>query len=86
MAVRGSARQDKDFAEGGDLVLYSVPVDPARGPFSVKAELWYQPIGFRWAQNLRQVDSPEISRFTGFYAAAADKSALLLARDSATVR
>jgi hypothetical protein len=48
----------------------------------VKAELWYQPIAFRWAQNLRQQSAPEIERFVGYYDTAARGSALLLAQDS----
>ncbi|MCF8031704.1 MAG: NapC/NirT family cytochrome c [Desulfarculaceae bacterium] len=82
IAVQGPARQDPDFVAGGDLVAYSVPVDPAAGPFTVSAELWYQPIGFRWAMNLKQVDAPETKRFVGYYQAAAQGSAHLLAQDS----
>ncbi len=82
VAVRGAARSDPDFIAGGDAVDCSIPVDPAQSPFTLTAELWYQPIAYRWAQNLNQRKAPEIKRFVGFYNAAASRSALLLARDS----
>ena len=49
-------------------------------------ELWYQPIGFRWAQNLRLQPAPETNRFVSYYEAMADVSGTILARDSITVR
>jgi hypothetical protein len=52
VAVRGDAERDADFAAGSDRVRYSVDVNERSGPFSVVAELWYQPIAFRWARNL----------------------------------
>ena len=86
IAVQGPARQDPDFVAGGDVVSYQVPVDPAQGPFTVSAELWYQPIGFRWARNLGLVNAPETKRFIGYYNAAAKGSALRLAGVKATAR
>lgn len=86
IAVQGPARQDPDFAAGGDVVSYVAPVDPAQGPFKVSVELWYQPIGFRWAQNLGLVNSAESKRFLGYYNAAAKSSALRLAADNASAR
>jgi hypothetical protein len=57
-----------------------------RGPFRVDAELWYQPIGFRWAQNLRLQPAPETNRFVGYYESMASVSATVLARDSLSLR
>ncbi len=54
IAVRGTAQQDSDFGAGGDIVRYVVAIGAARGPFRVDVELRYQPIAFRWADNLRQ--------------------------------
>ena len=45
---------------------YSVAVN-GRGPFEVEAELLYQPIGYRWADNLKKYDAPEPKRFNGYY-------------------
>ncbi len=79
IAVRGEALEDADFGAGGDRVLYSVGIDGAQGPFEVRAELWYQPIGFRWAHNLEQQDAAEIKRFVSYYSAMSGQSAVRLA-------
>ncbi|MGH9652675.1 MAG: hypothetical protein ACRD6B_04325, partial [Bryobacteraceae bacterium] len=63
IAVYGKAANDPNFTGGGDRVLYSVALGDAPGPFRVEAELWYQPIGFRWANNLKPYDrEPEPRR------------------------
>jgi hypothetical protein len=84
VAVIGGAFDDPDFSGGEDRIRYSVPLAGARGPFEVEAELWYQPIGFRWAMNLRQFDAPEPRRFIRFWETMAPGSALRLARVSAS--
>ncbi len=81
--VVGIAAGDPDFAAGSDGVHYTVPVKPEDGPFTVEAELWFQPIGYRWAENLAGYDSPETRRFVRYYREMAHASALLIARDSA---
>ncbi len=49
------------------------------------AELWYQPIGFRWAHNLEPYSSAaEPRRFTGYFNAMAQGSAEMLAQASVT--
>jgi hypothetical protein len=50
----------------------------------VTAELLYQPIGFRWANNLKRYDAGEPQRFTGYYDAMASSSAATLARAGAS--
>lgn len=65
-AIGGSA-QDADFTGGRDHVRYFVDVADAAGPFQVDVELRLQPIGFRWAHNLRAYDAPEPLRFVGYY-------------------
>jgi hypothetical protein len=87
IAVLGDAAADPDFAGGGDRVHYSIAVAAADGPFTVDAELLYQPIGFRWANNLKRYDgSPEPRRFAGYYDAMSESAATTLARASASVR
>jgi hypothetical protein len=58
------------------------------GPLRVDSRLLFQPIGFRWADNLRDRsgDAREIGRFVGYYDALARSSVGLLAMDSVTVR
>jgi hypothetical protein len=86
VAVAGDAASDAGFQSGVARTRYSVDVSGARGPYRVDAELWYQPIGFRWAQNLRLQPSEEGDRFLRYYDAMGDVSAIVLARDSATIR
>ena len=78
----GTAASDPDFLPGSDAVRYSVGVDPGAGPFTVTAELWFQPIAYRWAENLAAYDAPETRRFVRYYREMASGSALMLARDS----
>jgi hypothetical protein len=81
VAVHGAAADDPDFAGAGDRVSYAVAVGGAQGPFTVEAELLYQPVGFRWANNLKRYDkAAEPRRFTSYYDAMASSSATLLAR------
>jgi len=86
VATRGSATADGDFAPGSDRVLYSVAVDEAAGPFSVTAELVFQPIGYRWAENLSDYDAFETQRFVRYYRSMSETSALVIAEARATVR
>lgn len=66
IVVRGRAFEDVDFLGGGDRIQYVVDLGQAQGPFSVVVELLYQSIGYRWLENLRRDDAPEIARFLGF--------------------
>ncbi len=81
--VVGIATGDPDFTAGSDRVHYTVPVNPEDGPFTLEAELWFQPIGYRWAENLAPYDAPETRRFVRYYREMAHASALMIARDSA---
>lgn len=86
IAVLGDAASDPAFVGGSHRTRYSVDVTRARGPFRVDAELWYQPIGYRWAQNLRLQPAAETNRFVSYYESMAHVSGVTLARDSVTVR
>lgn len=85
IAVYGGAADDGDFGPGGDRIRYSIGVESA-GPLTVVAELWFQPIAYRWAQNLRQHRAVETERFLRYYESMADSSAVVLARATAVVR
>ncbi len=69
VAVAGGASADESFTGGGDRVVYRVPLRGTAGPVTVTAELWYQPIAYRWAMNLAAVDAPEPRRFVAMYGA-----------------
>jgi hypothetical protein len=85
IAVQGRAESDADFRDSLDVMSYAVAVERAQGPFTVVAELWYQPIAYRWAQNLKAYAAPETERFVALYDAMSSDSAILLARDSKKV-
>lgn len=80
IAVVGNAADDPNFIGGSNLLRYSVSLGTAQGPFAVKVELWYQPIGFRWAHNLMPYDAMETRRFVGYYDSIRSATAEVLAR------
>ena len=85
IAVHGKALQDPDFTGGGSVIRYAVDTHGAAGPFQVKAELWYQPVGYRWAHNLQPYEASEPQRFVHYYEAQSAKSAMVLAGAELTV-
>lgn len=85
-AVHGDAENDPEFVDGSDRVRYRVDTRGAVGPFSVTAELWYQPIGFRWAHNLELQPAAETERFVAYYESMAASSAVVLAGDTLSLR
>jgi hypothetical protein len=84
IAVIGEAANDPNFTDKGSLIRYSVPTGDAPGPFHIEAELWYQPIGFRWAHNLAPYTEAEPQRFVGYYDSMSSSTAVLLARAEVT--
>ncbi|HJZ72154.1 MAG TPA: hypothetical protein VKE51_10460 [Vicinamibacterales bacterium] len=86
VAVHGDAADDPDFGGATDRVGYAIAVGAAQGPFTVDAELLYQPIGYRWATNLKAYNkAAEPQRFTTYYDAMASSSATLLARSTQSI-
>jgi hypothetical protein len=86
VAVRGSAVDDADFVGGSDRVRYRIPL-PANvtGPLTVDAQLKYQSIAYRWAENLRAYPAEETQRFGRFYTQNAAASAATVAVVTAVV-
>jgi len=85
IAVVGEAAADVDFGGGGDRIGYRVDPGAARGPFTVEAELWYQPISYRWAENLRAYDADQTRRFGRYWTEMRHASAVRLARVAAQI-
>ncbi len=79
IAVVGDALNDPNFTDRGSTTRYMINTAAAPGPFHVRAELWYQPIGFRWAHNLEPYSAAEPQRFVHYYNSEARRSAVLLA-------
>jgi hypothetical protein len=86
VAVHGAAEEDEDFVGGSDVVRYSVEVGNSKAPFRVVAELWYQPIGFRWAKNLGEYDTQESAQFLKFFDDVSSSSRSILARTEGALR
>jgi len=86
IAVQGEAANDADFSGGGDKIRYSVPLGNAQGPLRLEAELWFQPISFRWASNLKPYKAMEPQRFTRYYDGMSSGSAVMLVRAEAVSR
>jgi len=84
IAVVGGAAEDPNFTDKGSLIRYVVDTGKATGPFHVEAELWYEPVGYRWAHNLAPYKAEEPQRFVGYYEAAAKSRAIVLAKAEAT--
>jgi len=84
IAVVGDALEDPNFVAGSDTVRYSMPVGNADGPFHVEVELWYEPIGFRWAHNLEPYRANEPQRFVSYYESMSASAATVLARAELT--
>jgi hypothetical protein len=83
IAPQGSARTDADFVGGSDKVRYTVNTAGAQGPFRVEAKLWFQPISYRWADNLKSYEAMEPQRFVRYYDAMSSGSAVAVAQAAA---
>jgi hypothetical protein len=65
-------------------VTYSIATGNAQGPFTIDAELFFQPISYRWAENLKKYDAMEPKRMVGYYESMSTGSAVVIAKASAT--
>ncbi len=85
VAVHGEAESDADFTGGGDTgPLLRCRRARRRGHSRWRPKLWYQPIAYRWAMNLKTYDATEPKRFVGYYESAAAGSGVMLAHASAS--
>lgn len=84
IGVKGTAAQDGNFNGGGDRVNYSIAVGNAQGPFAIETELYFQPISFRWAENLKKFDAKEPKRMVGYYESMSSGSAVVIAKAAVT--
>ncbi|HEV2618531.1 MAG TPA: hypothetical protein VGU23_01165, partial [Acidobacteriaceae bacterium] len=78
--VVGDAVNDPGFTDRGSRIRYVVPIGNTKGRLSIVAELWYQPIGYRWAHNLAPYKANEPQRMVKYFEGAAPTSAILLSK------
>ena len=76
--------KDEDFKGGQDQVIYDVQVPADRGPFKVEAWLHYQTLGIRYAAELFQFTTREVTSFRRLYEAT-DRTPETLAEASSEV-
>lgn len=86
VAVHGQAFDDPDFMAGADRVAFNVDTGSAVGPFTIMAEMRFQPIAFRWARNLAGYDAAETRRFVAYYDGSAAGSSTVLSQATATTQ
>ena len=86
IAVHGAASTDGDFSAGGDRVRYTIDTTGADGPYTVDVTLNFQPIGYRWARNLKDYDAPETRRFVSYFESMSSASTAVLAKTRAIVQ
>jgi hypothetical protein len=65
----GQTTEDPDFFGGEDSLQYAIDLAAAPRPFTVQVQLLFQSIGYRWAQNLRELQGDQIEQFLRFYEA-----------------
>jgi hypothetical protein len=82
--VVGDAAVDPNFNDKGSTVHYSIATDLSSAPFHIEVELWYEPIGYRWAHNLGSYQAAEPQRLVNYYESLASGAAVLLTRAEAT--
>ncbi len=86
VAVRGAAADDADFVGGGDRVRYRIALGAGEAAaLTIDAELLYQSIAYRWAENLHGYAAEETQRFERYYVENAAASAALIATATATI-
>ena len=67
IAVYGQATGDASFLGGSDLVTYSMAVRGASGPFTVSAELLYEPLSYQFVIDLLAYKTALTKRFGEYY-------------------
>ncbi len=77
IAPYGLVTGDETFIAGRDTLHYAVDVSAYEGPFTINFELYYQSIGYRWAENLRGYSNEQSQQFFALYDSA-DKTPILI--------
>jgi hypothetical protein len=82
--VVGDAKDDAGFVGGSSRTRYQITAPASAGPYTVSVELWYQPIGYRWAHNLGAYHAMEPQRFLHYFEQDSADTAVILARAEAS--
>ena len=63
----GAVLDDPNFLGGRDEIHYVIDLSGYEGPFTIRFQLLYQAVGYRWAENLRAYDTELSATFMGMY-------------------
>ena len=85
IAVRGQARPPTATSRATAIGCATRRCRRRAGAVHVDVELRYQPISFRWAENLRRYDAAEPRRFVSYYERTSASSSVEIARASARI-
>ena len=77
IAPDGKAMTDDNFTGGADRVTYKIDPASSDGPFLITAELLYQSISYRWAEDVSAYDTQESQIFTDYYNALSNQPVVL---------
>jgi hypothetical protein len=86
IAVYGEAAGDANFLGGSDLVTYRLEVRDAPGPFTVSAELLYEPLSYQFVVDLLADETELTARFGGYYEETDRAPLVVAAIEPVTVR
>jgi hypothetical protein len=83
-AVQGAAMTDANFLGGGDQVTYQISTQGKSGPYAVTAEVLYESVSYRFAQDLARDDTDLVKEYMAMHDAA-DLTPVVLASVQQTV-
>ena len=86
IAVYGEAAGDANFSGGSDLVTYRLEVRETTGPFTVSAELLYEPLSYRFVADMLADGTELTERFGGYYRETDRAPLVVAAIEPVTVR
>jgi hypothetical protein len=86
IGVYGEAAGDADFLGGSDVVTYQMELPGATGPFTVRAELLYEPLSYQFVVDLLTDKTELTKRFGGYYGETDQAPLVVAAITPVTVR
>ena len=86
IAVYGEAAEDANIIGGSDLVTYRMEVGETTGPFTVSAELLYEPLSYRFVVDMLADETELTERFGGYYGGTDRAPLVVAAIEAVTVK
>jgi hypothetical protein len=86
IAVYGKAADDGNFIAGSDQVEYHIDTGGKSGPYTVKVELLYQTLSYRFVRDLLIDDNVELVETFGSLYDKVDKSPILISSATQTIQ